>query len=197
MRIKRAYRRTDVKKIEAEELRERAIRLGGAGTTVGLDIGKDEIVVCIRWPNAEFERPWKVANTAQIGLLIERLLLLDEVCDSLTVGMESTGTYGEAVRFALTDQGLEVHRVSGKATSDYQEIFDGVPSQHDGKDAAIVAELCAFGKGTSWPFVSDSERCNKSNCTSRGSTVTARSRRVGSVGWKGCWPNTGRNSREY
>jgi transposase len=157
MRIKRAYRRTDVKKIEAEELRERAIRLGGAGTTVGLDIGKDEIVVCIRWPNAEFERPWKVANTAQIGLLIERLLLLDEVCDSLTVGMESTGTYGEAVRFALTDQGLEVHRVSGKATSDYQEIFDGVPSQHDGKDAAIVAELCAFGKGTSWPFVSDSE----------------------------------------
>ena len=75
MRIKRAYRRTDVKKIETEVLRDRAIRLGGAGTTVGLDIGKDEIVVCIRWPNGEFERPWKVANTAQIGLYRSRFCL--------------------------------------------------------------------------------------------------------------------------
>ena len=158
MRGKRAYRRTDVKKINAEELRDRAILLGEAGTSVGLDIGKDEIVVCLRWANGEFDRPWKVSNTAQIGLLMERLLILKEVCESLTVGMESTGTYGDAVRFALTDHGLEVHRISGKATSDYKEIFDGVPSQHDGKDAAIVAELTAFGKGRPLPFVGDSER---------------------------------------
>ena len=81
MRGKRAYRRTDVKKINAEELRDRAILLGEAGTSVGLDIGKDEIVVCLRWANGEFDRPWKVSNTAQIGLLMERLLILKEVCE--------------------------------------------------------------------------------------------------------------------
>lgn len=157
MRAKRAYRRTDVKKIDVELLRDTAILLGDAGTTVGLDIGKDEIVVCLRWSNGDFERPWKVGNTQQIGLLMDRLMILKEVCDSLTIGMESTGTYGEAVRRAMTQRGLEVHRVNGKATSDYKEIFDGVPSQHDGKDAAIVAELTAFGKGTAWPLAEDSE----------------------------------------
>jgi transposase len=157
MRIKRAYRRTDVKKIDAEQLRDTAIERGDTGTAVGLDIGKDEIVVCVRWSNEDFERPWKVANTQQIELLMDRLIILKEVCDSLTIGMESTGTYGEAVRLAMTQRGLEVHRVSGKATSDYKEIFDGVPSQHDGKDAAIVAELTAYGKGAAWPFAADSE----------------------------------------
>lgn len=153
----KAYRRIDVKKIDVAQLRIAAVERGGAGTCVGLDVAKDEIVVCVRWSTGDFERPWKVANTTQIDVLLERLNVLKEVCDSLTVGLESTGTYGEAVRRAMTQAGLEVHRVSGKATSDYQEIFDGVPSQHDGKDAAIVAELTAFGKGRAWPFEPDSE----------------------------------------
>ena len=52
----------------------------------------------------------------------------------------------------LTDAKLTVHRVSGKAVHDYAEIFDGVPSQHDGKDAAMVAELAAMGKSSPWPY---------------------------------------------
>ena len=43
-------------------------------------------------------------------------------------------------------------RVSGKAAKDHAETFDGVPSQHDGKDAAVVAELAAFGKSRPWPY---------------------------------------------
>ena len=49
-------------------------------------------------------------------------------------------------------QSLTAHRVSGKAVHDYAEIFDGVPSQHDGKDAAMVAELAAIGKSSPWPY---------------------------------------------
>ncbi len=41
--------------------------------------------------------------------------------------------------------------------SDDQEIFDGVPNQHDGKDAAIVAELVSHGKGSLWPYSTLSE----------------------------------------
>jgi transposase len=48
--------------------------------------------------------------------------------------------------------------VNGKATHDYAEIFDGVPSQHDGKDAAIIAELAALGKSRPWPYQHPNEQ---------------------------------------
>jgi transposase len=152
MSAKRMYRRTSVKKISRETLKEVSLLKGGAGTCVGLDIGKQEIVAVVRWPDGSFECPWSVKNPSEIQELIGLLQMLRETCDSLTVGLESTGTYGEAVRLAMTSAFLEVHRISGKASSDYKEIFDGVPSQHDGKDAAIIAELTCFGKGTPWPF---------------------------------------------
>lgn len=63
-----------------------------------MDVGKDEILGCLRWPNAEFERPWNIGNPHQIADLLELLKMLKSNCRSLTVGMEPTGTYGEAVR---------------------------------------------------------------------------------------------------
>ena len=154
---KRTYQRTCVKEINVAQLVDRACLHGRASTTVGLDIAKGEIVACVRWGDGQFERPWSIANPAEIGLLVELLQQVKDASDGLTVGLESTGTYSDAVRKALTDAFLEVHRVSGKSVGDYQEIFDGVPSQHDGKDAAIIAELTAFGKGTPWPYRPDSE----------------------------------------
>jgi transposase len=49
-----------------------------------------------------------------------------------------------------------VWRVSPKAAHDYAEVFDGVPSQHDAKDAAVVAELAALGKAWPWPYMARS-----------------------------------------
>jgi hypothetical protein len=66
--------------------------------------------------------------------------------------MESSGTYGDTLRQALSDNGIEIQRAGGKAAHDCAEVFDGVPSQHDGKDAAVVAELAALGKGRPWPY---------------------------------------------
>ena len=157
MAAKRMYRRTDVKKISLERLKETALTKGNAGTCVGLDVGKELIVAVVRWPDGSFDCPWNVKNPSEITDLVTLLTMLRESCDSLTIGLESTGTYGEAVRYAMTAASLEVHRISGKASSDYKEIFDGVPSQHDGKDAAIIAELTCFEKGTPWPFEPPSE----------------------------------------
>lgn len=157
MSMKRAYRRTSVKKVCGEELIEACGIKGSGGTSVGLDIGKEEIVAVVRWPDGTYESPWSVKNPSEIPELMSLLKSLAKGCQRLTVGLESTGTYGEAIRSAMTIAGLEVHRVSGKASSDYKEIFDGVPSQHDGKDAAIISELTAFGKGTPWPFELESE----------------------------------------
>lgn len=157
MSNKRIYRRVKVKQVNLEALRETALEKGDSGTCVGLDVAKEEIVVVVRWPCGSYERPWSVQNPSEIGLLVERLCLLKETCDSLVVGLESTGNYSEAVRSAMTDAFLEVHRLSGKGVADYKEIFDGVPSQHDGKDAAMIAELACFGKGTPWPYAAYSE----------------------------------------
>jgi len=159
MKVRKSYRRISVKDVCVDELLDRGLLSGERGTTVGLDIAKKELVVVIRWGDGKFERPWGVGNPDEIELLVGLLQRVAGVVDGgLRMGMESTGTYGEAVRRALTLAHLEVQRVSGKAVRDYAEIFDGVPSQHDGKDAAMIAELTAFGKGRAWPFSERSER---------------------------------------
>ncbi len=149
---RRAYRRIGVNEIDGIQLVEAALTAGKSGTVLGLDIAKSEIVGCVRWGQGSFERPWKIVNPREISMLVELAQLLKSKCDGFTVGLESTGTYGDAVRRALTDASISVQRISGKAVSDYKEIFDGVPSQHDGKDAAMIAELVAIGKGTLWPY---------------------------------------------
>ncbi len=148
-----AYRSVDVKQVWVESLV--TDRPGGAAS-VGLDVAKSEVMAVVRWLDGSFERPWRAKNPEEIPEVIFRLQQLAQG-RSLTIAMESTGTYGDALRQALTDAKLNVHRVSGKATHDYAEIFDGVPSQHDGKDAAIVAELSALGKSSPWPCESPAE----------------------------------------
>jgi transposase len=116
----------------------------------GIDVSKSESISMVRWSNGDFERPWRVKMPEDIPVVVDRFRGL-AVGRPLLIAMESTGTYGDALRQALSDAKLTVHRVSGKAVHDYAEIFDGVPSQHDGKDAAIVAELAAMGKSSAWP----------------------------------------------
>jgi transposase len=144
---KRAYRSTEVKSVNEMEV---VSRLVDGPVTMGLDIGKTTVFAVVRDAAGHFERPWKVQNPHEIHELIKRAKHLSNQ-RPLVIAMESTGSYGDPLRQALTDAGLEVHRVGSKASSDYKEIFDGVPSAHDGKDAAVVAELAAIGKSSPWP----------------------------------------------
>jgi len=148
MQKSRAYRATSVKQISVE----RVVNSRPAGAAhVGLDVGKEEIYAVVRWSDGTFERPWKAQNPAEVGILVGMLLKVS-ASHPLTAAMESTGTYGDVLRARLGQAGLVVQRVGGKAASDYAEVFDGVPSQHDGKDAAVIAELAAYGKSRPWPY---------------------------------------------
>ncbi len=120
MAKRRAYRSTAVKKVVLEKVLKSALE---GDVHAGMDIGKGEVFVVIRWSDGTFERPWKVKNPTEIGALVALLQVLARD-RSVTVAMESTGTYGDALRQALSDAGLCVHRVSGKAAHDYAEIFD-------------------------------------------------------------------------
>jgi transposase len=105
----------------------------------------------VRWEDGGFERPWLVKNPEEIADFI-RLLAEIGRGRELRVAMEPTGTYGDALRQALFDAGIRVERVSPKVAHDYAEVFDGVPSQFDGKDAGVVAELSALGKSREWKY---------------------------------------------
>lgn len=121
----------------------------GQACIVGVDVAKGELVACLYWPDRSFDRPWKIDSPGETGLFVTMLKELSSRCP-LVVAMESSGTYGDVLRQALFDSGIEVRRVSSKAVKDHAETFDGVPSQHDGKDAAVIAELAWMGKGSPW-----------------------------------------------
>jgi transposase len=144
----RAYRAVDVNRVEAAACLEER---GDTPVHVGLDVGKESIYCTLRWGVHDFDRPWRVRNPSDVLRLAELLSVVSQG-RPLLVAMEPTGTYGDALRQALQGGGLPVHRVSPKNASDYAEVFDGVPSQHDGKDAAVVAELAAQGRSWPWPM---------------------------------------------
>jgi transposase len=151
--VSRAYRATCVNDVDWDRL---VLGNDGVGITVGIDVGKQDLWAVCRWDTGRFERPWRVKNPEEIPALIALIQQMSEK-RKLVVAMESSGTYGDALRQALSDVNSAVLRVSNKATHDYAEIFDGVPSQHDGKDAAVIAELAGLGKAQPWGYEAPSE----------------------------------------
>src|SRR5262245_1146434 len=146
--ISKAYRATRVNDVDWGRL---ARGNEGVDLTLGVDVGQHTLWPVCRWADGRFERPWRVQNPGEIPTLLA-LIQRMSVGRRLVVALESSGTYGDALRQALADARITVQRVSNKASHDYAEVFDGVPSQHDGKDAAVVAELAALGKAQSWAY---------------------------------------------
>ena len=146
MNKSKAYRALDVNKVNWEHVVQGH---EGQDAVLGFDIGKKSILGVLRWGGTDFERPWRIGNPGDIRFLAERVSWLSQK-RRLLVALEPTGTYGDVLRQALAAVNVSVQRVSPKMAMDFAEIFDGVPSQHDGKDAAVVAELAVQGR--SWPW---------------------------------------------
>ena len=72
--------------------------------------------------------------------------------------MEPSGSYGDAFRHFLWGRGIPVYRVSAKRSHDAAEVYDGVPSSHDAKSAAIIAKLHRDGASELWPLRTESQR---------------------------------------
>lgn len=144
----RAYRATRVNDVKWDELGRGS---EGVGITLGVDVGKLSLWAVCRWVDGRFERPWRIENPMEIPSLVS-LIKRMSMGRKLVVAMESSGTYGDSLRQALADNEIKLERVGNKASHDYAEVFDGVPSQHDGKDAAVIAELAALGKSTPWDY---------------------------------------------
>ena len=149
---KRAYRVTEIKKIRLRELAESVV---GQRVIVGFDAAKEKQVAAIT-VGSEVLKTVKWKHPQQTPQFIELLESLP--ARSVEVALEPTGTYGDAVRYQLLSRDLPVFRVSPKKVKDAREVYDGVPSSHDAKAAAIIAKLHLDGISERWPLKSDGER---------------------------------------
>src|SRR5215471_3378175 len=116
----KAYRTTRVNEVNWEQL---ARGKEGLGVTLGIDVGKFELRVVCRWADGRFERPWRVKNPWEIPTFLG-LVRQVRAGRKLVVALEPSGTYGDGLRQALADNGIEVQRVGTKASHDYAEVFD-------------------------------------------------------------------------
>lgn len=153
MKKKRIYRATPVKQVRLESLIEAA---GEKRVVVGIDIAKEDmfaafevegtVVLTVRWKHPE--------QTLEFAELLTVLKARGQV----EVAMEPSGTYGDALRALLERHQLPVFRVSPKRSHDAAEMFDGVPSYHDAKSAALLCKLHRDGVSERWSGRSDHER---------------------------------------
>jgi transposase len=146
---KRTYRKIAVKEVDATGL---AAEVGSGRVVFAIDVAKVDMVAAIVAGDGRVVRTvcWK--NPRENGLVLELLSGLRRAGLSVEAAMESSGTYGDVLRHQLLEHGVPVYRVSGKRTHDAAEVYDGVPSLHDAKSAAIIAKLHLDGASTPWGF---------------------------------------------
>ena len=151
---KRRYGSTKVQAVNTEKLLEAL----GDRVVVAVDIAKTEMFAAVldasaavhttvRWRHPDESRQWL--------LLLEALRSAGKEVEAV---MEPSGVYGDALRWSLEQAGFPVYRVNPKRSHDAAEVYDGVPSIHDAKSAAIIGKLHLDGASEAWPIRTDHER---------------------------------------
>lgn len=148
---KHNYRTKKVNEINWPELGQ---QLGGQAVTFVVDVAKAQQFALLT--NNEQSIPilvkWDVFET--IHLIHE----LKQLNSPITVVMESTGTYGDAMRHQFRQAGFALYQASAKRVHDAKEIFDGVPSLHDAKAACLIAKLHREGLTKPWHELDEAAR---------------------------------------
>ena len=122
-----------------------------SGTLViGIDVAKRSHVAVVRLPDGSFHKPFSISNDRQ-GF--ERLLtrvestLCESGASSTLFALEATGHYGHALQYYLVSRSSAVVGINPAHTKRVKEIMDGSPEKSDQKDAMIIADLAAQGRG--------------------------------------------------
>jgi len=151
---KRRYRATDVKQANWKKI---AAHMTDQRVICGVDVAKEDFFAVLMNTDRSVIETIKWKHPRQTQEFIAHLLQ-DLPAPLLEVVMEPSGTYGDALRHALTEQGLAVYRVSPKRVHDAAEIYDGVPSLHDAKSAYLIGRLHLDGASALWEELSVSRR---------------------------------------
>ena len=105
----------------------------------GLDVGKDEVVCCVRTPNGSGGRASEIRTYSTFTSHLEELAgwLKEEAVTNVV--MEATGQYWKPIWYVLEEQGFELMLVNAR----HVKILPG--RKTDVKDAAWLAELLEHG----------------------------------------------------
>ena len=188
---KRIYRRMPVNDFQPETIS--LADLGGK-LVFAIDVAKVDMVAAVAAADGRVLHTicWKAPDQNPTVLSILRGFRAAGI--TVEAVMEPSGTYGDVLRHQLEKEAFPVFMVSGKRTYDAKEIFDGVPSLHDAKSAAIIARLHADGLSTrsaptKSPSVASSRRPSPSWISTKSATCSSY------IAWKAGSLATGQNCR--
>jgi len=142
---KRIYRRMPVNDFQPDSISPADL---GGKLVFAIDVAKVDMVAAFAGADGRVLHTicWKAPE--QNPTVLSILLSYRTAGITVEAVMEPSGTYGDVLRHQLEQNGFPIFMVSGKRTHDAKEIFDGVPSLHDAKAAAIIARLHADGLST-------------------------------------------------
>jgi transposase len=152
---KRSYRKISINQFQPETV----MKLIPKGRLVfAIDVAKVDMVAAFADERGQAVAfiTWK--NPSENGQVLAALAQVRGEGYQVEAVMESSGTYGDVLRHQLIEAAVPVFRVGGKRTHDAREIYDGVPSLHDAKCAAIIAKLHAEGISALWPAATAEKR---------------------------------------
>jgi len=150
------YRARDVDSIDARALA--AVFAVGSTVVVALDIAKRKMMAAFGDRVGTIHQVVRFDHPTQTGTFVRLLSMLRESGLTVEAVMEPTGTYGDSLRHLLTQSGIPTYRVDTKHVHDLAEVYDGVPSKHDAKDASLIAWLHAHQRSVPWLEQSESRR---------------------------------------
>jgi len=156
MTKKRRYRAISVN--DAAKVAALTESVAATRVAVGIDIAKTRQFAAFSTPDGRVHGTIRWEHPKESPQFVEVLRELAGSGSEIEVVLEPSGTYGDALRAALLRAELPVYRVNPKRSHDAAEVYDGVPSLHDAKSAAILAKLHFDGASEPWPVTSTHQR---------------------------------------
>ncbi|MBU2500861.1 IS110 family transposase [bacterium] len=117
---------------------------------VGIDVAKRRHVAAIRQIDGRVARPFGFGNDrAGFEMLVGRAEAAVRASGARRAyfALEATGHYGHVLQQYLLDRGFVVIGINPAHTKKIKEVFDGSPEKSDAKDAVLISELAAQGRG--------------------------------------------------
>ncbi|MDD5410081.1 MAG: transposase [Methylobacter sp.] len=149
---KHNYRAKKVNDINWSLVKE---NLAGGAAVLAVDIAKEKQYALLSTMDNSVSELWYWNHPEQTR---EVLAGLESLRCPLTVVMESTSTYGDAMRYQFRRSGFDVDQISAKRVFDAREIYDGVPSLHDAKSVTVIMRLHREGLSKPWRESNANER---------------------------------------
>lgn len=155
---KRTYQSKKINQIDWEKVK---MSINGEPIVFAIDVAKTEQFALLSYHNNQSSQHIRWQHPQETRLMLSQLENMD--CPVVVV-MESTSTYGDALRYQCQQKGFEIHQANAKRVHDAKEVYDGVPSLHDAKSASIIGRFYWDGLTVPWQELSEKQRHMRALC---------------------------------